>query len=523
MSRVGDAVELADPDAAAVPAAAGSWLSRHWEALLALALATLTFGLHDVGHVLGAPYWLDEAWVADSTRAPVSDLPHLTGPTPIGFAALLRLSVFGGEQRARLVPLVLFAVAVLVAYALGRRAPLPPPVGGTLAGLSVLLAPHVLVRNDLKQYAADAVAVLVLPLLTARASERPGRGRLLAVALAVPGLMLFSHPALFVGVAVLSGLFLAAAVRRDRRRLAEVAVAGVLAAVAMAVVYAVFDRPHVTSGLTDFWVDYYLPTDHGVGGMWRYVSGHWHVLRQWTNLGPAWLAALLALAGLVTLARVGQLAVALAAPVLVAELLAASAAHRYPLLDQRTSLFGFVGLAVVAAFGMAGIAATAARLGRPVAVVVLVGAVAAYAWLPLGRYARAATIPPEDVRAATAYVDSRLRPPDALVVESGAQFGYAYYSRTRPAYVRSDAAGTGFTVASSDADHRVVLPMDDRGEAALLAGIAHARTLLGPGGHVYLLRGHESDAETAAAARLPHLDDQAWPEAGVTVLAAAAA
>jgi hypothetical protein len=518
MARVADAVRPPGPDPAPVPA--GSRPGR-WEALPALALAGLTFLVHDVGHLLAAPYWLDEAWVADSTRAPLPDLPHLTGPTPIGFAALLRLSVLGGEQRARLVPLVGFAVAVLLAYALGRRGPLPRPVGGTLAAVAVLLAPHVLVRNDLKQYAADAVAVLALLLLAARAEERPGRGRLLAVALAVPGLMLFSHPALFAGVAVLSGLFLAAAVRRDRRRLADVTVAGVAAAVGMALVYAVFDRPHVTTGLRDFWAAYYLPTDHGVDGMWRYVSGQWHLLRPWTNLGPGWLAALLAVAGCVTLARAGQLAVALAAPVLAAELLVAAAAHRYPLLDQRTSLFFFVGLAVLASVGVAGLAAAAAEVGRPAAAVVVVAAVLAYAWMPVGRYARAATIPAEDVRAATAFVDDQLRPADALVVESGAQFGYAYYSRTRPGYVRSDAAGTGFTVASSDAAHRVVLPMDDRGEAALLAGIAHARTLLGPGGRVYLLRGHEAGDETGALPRIPHLDDRTWPGAGVTVLPAA--
>jgi hypothetical protein len=533
MSRVGPAT------AVAVGSAGGPRTDRHlavgenhvvsdpidtiggrWEAGLALGLAGLTFAVHDVGHVLSAPYWLDEAWVADSTRAPVSDLPWLTGPTPLGFTALLRLAVFGGEQRARLVPLVLLAVAVVLAYALGRRGPLPRPVGGTLAAVSVLLAPHVLVRNDLKQYAADAVATLALLLLAARAEERPTRRRLLAVALAVPGLMLVSHPALFVGVAVLSGLSLAAVARRRWRRALEVGVAGAVALVGVAVVYAVFDRPHVTSGLTDFWVDYYLPTDRGIGGMWRYVTGRWHGLRRWTNLGPGWLAALLAAAGLWTLARRGQLALAIAGPVLVAEVLVAGAAHRYPLLDQRTSLFGFVALAVVASIGVAGIASVAGRAGRPAAAVVVVAALVAYAWMPLGRYARAATIPPEDARGATAYVDAHLRPADALVVESGAQFGYAYYSGADPGYVRSDSAGTGFAVPSSDAAHRVVLSMDNRSGAALLAGLARARGLLGPGGRVYVLRAHEGADERRTMARIPYLEDRTWPSAAVTVLAA---
>jgi hypothetical protein len=512
--RVSDTVDLAVPPEAPVVQTT-RLRRRRGEAVLAAGLAALTFAVHDVGHVLAAPYWLDEAWVADSTRAPVSELPSLTGPTPIGFSFLLRLPVPGGEQRARLVPLVLLAVAVLLAYALGRRGPLPRPVGGTLAAVSVLLAPHVLVRNDLKQYAADAVTVLALLLLAARAEERPTRRRLAAVALAVPALMLVSHPALFVGVAVLSGLWLAAAARRSWRRLAEVTAAGALALVGMLAVYAVFDRPHVTPGLTDFWIHYYPPTDHGLAGSWHYVSDRWHALRGWTNLGPGWLAALLAAAGLWTLARRGQLALALAAPVLVLELLAAAAAHRYPLLDQRTSLFVFVGLAVVASFGVAGIAARARLAG----VLVVVAAVVAYSWLPLGRYARAATIPPEDARGATGFVDARLRPADALVVESGAQFGYAYYSSSRPGFERVPAYGTGFAVESGA--HRVVLPMDDRSAAALVAGITRARSLLGPGGRVFVLRAHESIEEQHALWSIPYEQDWTWPGAGVTILAPA--
>src|SRR6185503_11910230 len=139
-------------DGADGPAPAGG-ARRRWialESVLAGGLAGATLLVHNVPHALAQPYWLDEAWVADSTRVPLSGVAALTGPSPIGWTVLLRLMVFGGQQRQRLLPLLLLAGATLVAYLLGRRSPLPKPVGGALAAGAVLFLPHALGRNDLK-------------------------------------------------------------------------------------------------------------------------------------------------------------------------------------------------------------------------------------------------------------------------------------------------------------------------------------------------------------------------------------
>ncbi|MCW2930204.1 MAG: hypothetical protein JWM19_1166 [Actinomycetia bacterium] len=65
----------------------------------------------NVPYQLRQPYWLDEAWVADSVRAPLSQVPRLASSTPLGWTLLLRLVPFGGPERQRLVPLAFYAFA----------------------------------------------------------------------------------------------------------------------------------------------------------------------------------------------------------------------------------------------------------------------------------------------------------------------------------------------------------------------------------------------------------------------------
>ena len=87
--------------------------------LAVLAGASVIF-VTNVRFLLAQPYWLDEAWVADSVRAPLSLVPRLASSTPLGWTLLLRLVPFGGPERQRLVPLAIYALAAALAYLLGR-------------------------------------------------------------------------------------------------------------------------------------------------------------------------------------------------------------------------------------------------------------------------------------------------------------------------------------------------------------------------------------------------------------------
>jgi hypothetical protein len=223
------------------------------ESLTVLVLGLLVLVVHDVGYLLGAPFWTDESWVAVTTRFPLSQLPVTTSSTPIGWSALLRLFPAGG-QASRLLPLAFAGAAVMIAYWLARRLgwrSAPAAVAaGLLAGIGVLLIPAMLVRDDLKQYTADAATALLILALTSELERGWARRRLAALSVAAWGGMLVSHTTAFVAVAAFLAVCVVQLARRAWRRLAEAAVTGAGTAVLMAAVYAVFDARAVVPGLT---------------------------------------------------------------------------------------------------------------------------------------------------------------------------------------------------------------------------------------------------------------------------------
>jgi hypothetical protein len=94
-------------------------LAADYAVLLLLCLLVLV--LHNVRYLLSQPYWNDEAWVAVTTRFPLSRLPQLTSSTPIGWSLLLRLATIGRSQSGRLLPLAFAGIAVIPGYWLARR------------------------------------------------------------------------------------------------------------------------------------------------------------------------------------------------------------------------------------------------------------------------------------------------------------------------------------------------------------------------------------------------------------------
>ena len=66
---------------------------RAWNGVdvtIAACAAIATVLVHPVSQLLRHPYWVDEAWVADLTRAPWSRMVAVGSPTPVGFVALLK-------------------------------------------------------------------------------------------------------------------------------------------------------------------------------------------------------------------------------------------------------------------------------------------------------------------------------------------------------------------------------------------------------------------------------------------------
>jgi hypothetical protein len=447
------------------------------EHLAAVALGLLVAVVHNVGYLLRQPFWTDEAWVAVTTRFPLSQLRETTSSTPIGWSLLLRLFTERGEQTGRLLPLVFAGVAVVIAYWLGRgigwRRREISVAAGLLTAIAVLLVPAMLVRDDLKQYTADACLSLLVLVLTSRLERDWSRGGLACLSVAVWGGMLFSDAVAFVGIAAFTALFATALCRRAWGRLAETAVGAACTAVGMLAVYEAFDAGPDNAGLKAYWSGFYLPTAKGLHADLQFVTSRIHAVGPDFGLGPAWLAIPLVAAGLVTMFRLGRPATAVAVAILWPELLALSALRQYPFLDLRTSTFLFAITAVVAAIGLAGVCS----LLRPRFNGLLAAGLAAVALVVFAAgaapYVRSRMIPNEDVRDQVRYIVAREARRDVILVNLSSNWGFAYYWRTgAPARRPDDAVAQGYEAYFPDQPDIVVAR--NRDQAAIGEALAQA-------------------------------------------------
>ena len=406
------------------------------EHLVAIFLGLLVLLVHDVPYLLSHSFWLDESWVAATTRFPLSQLPETTSSTPIGWSALLRLVTVPRTESSRILPLLFAGAAVVVAYwfarQLGWRSREAAVCAGLLAGIAALLVPGMLVQGGLNQYTADACLSLVVLALISRLEREWSRRRLVALSVAVWGGMLFSDGVTFAGMAAFLALCVVQLVRGDLRRLAEACVAAVGTGVLMLGVYKVFDARAVGTGLytTGKMRLYFMPLDSGLHAMVTFLTSHFTAARGFFGLGPAWLAVPLVIAGIVTIFRLGRPATALALTVLWPVMLAVNVVRRYPFLNIRTSTFLFAITAVVAAVGLIGVCSLLRPLLKQwtVAVVVAVAAVGAAAFaVHAAPFVRSHPFPNEDERQQVSYVAAHAAPDDVILVNTSTAFGFAYY------------------------------------------------------------------------------------------------
>jgi hypothetical protein len=506
---------------------------RTAEYLVAGLLGLLVLVVHDVAYLLRVPFWTDEAWVAVTTRFSLSHLPATTSSTPIGWSVLLRLVTVGGEQTGRLLPLAFAGAAVVIAYWLGRgagwRRPGAAVAAGALAAAGVLLMPAMLVRDDLKQYTADACAALLTLAMTSRLERNWSRRGLVALSATVAGGMLFSDAAAFAGVAAFVAVSVVALARRSWPRLAEAVVAGAGTAVLLLGIYEAFYARAVVPGLTAYWRGFYLPAGRGLHADVTFVTSRFGAVGRYLGLGPAWLAVPLVVAGLITLFRLGRPAVAVTAVLLWPEMLALSAARKYPFLDLRTSTFLFAVTVAVAAIGVVGVSSLLfparsplwPRLRGILAAGLPVLAVAAFA-VGAQPYLRSHLIPREDVRDQARYVAGHAAPGDVILVNLSSNWGFAYYwPRGQPARRADSVVLQGYEAYFPGQPDIVVARNRDAGavDAALAQALARARQ--GSCGRIWLIRTHVSPAEGAAwraALRRQRLSATAVGRDGLSVI-----
>jgi hypothetical protein len=510
-----------------------AWLRRFTpEHLLVLVLSLGVLVVHDVGYMLSQPFWNDEAWVAVTTRFPLSQLPETTSSTPIGWSFLVRIFTIGASESSRIVPLAFAGLAVAAAYwlarGLGWRGRTEQVAAGVLAGLAVLLAPAMLLRDDLKQYTADAFMALLILVLTSRLERSWSRRGLAALSVAVWGGMLISDVAAFTGVAAIGALFVVQLARRAWGRLAEVAVAGGVTAVLMLGVYEAFDaRAADALGASTYWDGYYVPLGHGLHASWTFITKMLGHLRVDFGLGPAWLALPLVIVGLVTIFRLGRPATALAVLVLLPEMIVVSAVKVYPFGDLRTSTWLIAVTVAVAAIGVGGICALARQWLRDgatawaVALMIAAAAVAGFS-AAAAPYVRGHTIPNEDVRDQADYVAKHAAADDVILVNLNSNWGFAYYwPYGQPARRLTDVVRQGYEAYFPDQPRIVVAPNRDLAGVTVALQEALSRVRPGSCARIWLIRSHVIPAEAAAwkiALAAAHLTPVVVGNHGLTVL-----
>jgi hypothetical protein len=406
-------------------------------ALLAalLVLATVSRRL---GYLFSHSFWLDEGWVADSVRAPFHQLRLLTSSTPIGWTVLLRLVPdLGPPERLRLLPIAFAVAAVVPAYLLGRRL---GRIQAVAAGLAAAIAPSAIANDDLKQYTGDVFVTLLLLWLGARVEAdwtgpgRRGTRRLLVLCLACVVTVLVSHAAVFVSAAVFGALALRCLAERRWQRLRQALGLGLAVGAVEAAVFGVFLSVGDNAAMQRYWAYAFVPLSEGPGRAVSFVATHLAGTLGRAGFGSWALAAALALGGLVALWRGRLPATALAVPVLLAELVVAGAAHRYPFLDERTSLFVTVLLTVCGGLGVGALVAWSFRRPATIPVGLAAAGLAAALLVPASRAAVRTPMPGSTLRQQVAFVLEHRQPGDVVVVGRNASFAFGYYWPDRPTF-----------------------------------------------------------------------------------------
>jgi hypothetical protein len=474
--------------------------SRSLDLGIGAAFALAVLFVQPLGVLFRRPFWVDEAWVADLVKVPLSRQVALSSSTPIGWALLLRLVPGHGTERLRVVPLLFSVAAVVVAFRLARglnwRSPGEARAAGVIAGAAVLLAPISLQQNDLKQYTADAALALLVFVVAREADRRPGRRALVLLGVVSVVAVPFSTVAVFVGAAAFAGLLGAAAFEQQWRRVRDVLFTGCAAGVASAAYAAIVVLPHQNRALREYWRPFYLD-----GSPWHIVSTAGHrflALRSTFGVAPVLVVAFF-VAGLLVLGARRSLATAISAVVLWLEMLALGVVDRYPFLDPRTSHFLLIVTLTIAAIGFSGVASEVARR-RPLLLAVVV--IVAIGGLAFGarHQIRTFQFPVEDVRVQTLYVAQHHRANDVVVVNLLANWGFTYYWRdagTR-VFVARPAIAAGY-IARVDGINGVFAGGRRRADAiATLQRALAERRALGGRGRIWIVRTHLIGGDSAA-------------------------
>lgn len=381
--------------------------------------------------------WRDEAALAvnimDRSAASLLGSLSFAQAAPPGFLLVEKLAthLFGtGEDALRLFPLLASLVALVLFAVLARRA-----LGYWTAALATAVFASAgdltYYASEVKQYSSDVAATLVLLLIGLALYERPGRSARTTAVFAVVGFVVIftSFAAVFTAVGVVVVL-VGMQVARRQWRVTPVLAVSVAWGIASLVVVLV--SRHTTVGVTESFKEtpgaYVGSSAHSALTSLREPPS---ALARDLGILPLpsplyWAFVLLALVGLVGIARRRLAFAGILVGVFVA-MLVASRLHRYPIAD-RTILFLVPVVALLIAEGVAvlvGLVRRSSNARSAVAVALAFAVLAVPGWRAL----RTLVHPDkhEEVRGALALLRRDWRPGDTLYLGNETDFAVRYY------------------------------------------------------------------------------------------------
>lgn len=410
--------------------------SRRTSQILA-ALVTIGVVLRLVQYAAGESLWIDEAMLALNIEwmRPLklisSGLYFRQVAPPIYLLALKgAVTVMGPSEYALRLPAVLSSIAALILFVFVARRALTGVALAFAVGLFAVSPMLVTYSAEVKQYAGDLFAAVLLTLVTLELRASGFARRNLAIA-AATGLTIvwFSQPSVIVLGGLILALGILALLERDRRAVKPIVVLGLVWGLAAAASIFIAGRivgPAVIAFMRRYWRDEFMPlppvTLEAARWMYRGARSFYEPGLGFRLTGG--LCVAVAALGLCALWRKGRRDVVLlfSGPVVVSIL--ASAARQYP-FTGRLSLFLFPAFIIGLAAGIGWIAEKSSTRASILGVI----AVLLFAAPPL--YGLLLRHPPwwrEDIKPVLAYVAAKRQPGEAVYAFTGAQPAMMFYA-----------------------------------------------------------------------------------------------
>jgi hypothetical protein len=419
----------------------------------ALAVVTAT---HDLGYLLSWPLSGDESWVVIAKLFPLKDLPTLSSSAPVGWNLMVQGFAVFGLTGGRILVELFAAASVVAAFYAGRLSPvrpagIPSSLLGVVAAVTIALTPATLVREEVKHYSADAFITMLILYLVLRYLAAPRRGGLIALTAVSSLALLVAFATLFAAIAAFAALLIDAVVRR--RGIVPVIVAATISACGLVACYLLFSARGDIPALREFWLPQYPPS---VLALPHFVASRLLMIQGLAAFSSVFAIIPLIAIALIVSIRTRHWGFASFLPAMFLVMCVLGLAHRYPLLDGRTSNFFIIAASFYSGIGAVWLVSrivvwlahrgtrprervgrAAPTIGAAVVGALLLGLSTPSLW--------AHPLPYYDTSHQVGYVENHLKKNDLVLFNDLASYQVALtWKLDRPTWCADDTAWTGY-------------------------------------------------------------------------------